>query len=178
MPASPVGRARAGLTRLGRGLLSLVLLRSPGTSPRPRTPAAEAYAGDFQGIARIEYRPYPDGRADPGEVVWAWVPFEEDPGRGKDRPVLVVARDGGRLLGLMMSSRERSAAERRDQAARGRVWVPVGSGAWDAAGRPSAVRLDRVLRLEPDRVRREGAALDRGRFDEVADRLRRLHRWP
>ena len=38
--------------------------------------------------------PEQDGEADPGEVVWAWVPFEDDPGQGKDRPVLVIARDG------------------------------------------------------------------------------------
>ena len=35
---------------------------------------------------RVEYTPEMDGDADPGEVVWAWVPYEEDPNRGKDRP--------------------------------------------------------------------------------------------
>jgi len=55
--------------------------------------------------------------------------------------------------------------------------MDVGSGAWDARGRPSEVRLDRVLRLDPDRIRREGAVLDRHRFDEVAAALRFLHGW-
>ncbi len=41
---------------------------------------------------RISYAPDLDGAADPGEVVWTWVPFEEDAAQGKDRPVLVVAR--------------------------------------------------------------------------------------
>ena len=39
----------------------------------------------------IAYAPKPDGRPDPGEVVWTWVPYEDDPSQGKDRPVLLVA---------------------------------------------------------------------------------------
>jgi hypothetical protein len=42
---------------------------------------------------KLVYSPNLDGRADPGEVVWTWVTYEEDPSRGKDRPVLVVGRD-------------------------------------------------------------------------------------
>jgi len=38
------------------------------------------------------YDPHPDGLADPGEAVWGWVPYEEDFGRGKDRPVLIIGR--------------------------------------------------------------------------------------
>lgn len=55
--------------------------------------------------ATLEYSPDLDGLADPGEVVWAWVPFEEDPDRGKDRPLLVVGRHRRALLALMMTSR-------------------------------------------------------------------------
>ena len=50
----------------------------------------------------------------------------------------------------------------------GRVWVDIGSGAWDRQGRPSEVRVNRVLRIDPDRIRREGAVLARDRFDAVA----------
>ena len=32
--------------------------------------------------ATIEYSPDLDGLADPGEVVWSWVPYEEDPHQG------------------------------------------------------------------------------------------------
>jgi hypothetical protein len=53
-----------------------------------------------------------DGRADPGEVVWTWATYDEDPTRGKDRAVLVVCRDHATLLGLMLSSQERHAADR------------------------------------------------------------------
>ena len=123
---------------------------------------------------RFDYRPRRDGRPDPGEIVWAWVAFEENDGRGKDRPVLVISRDGDELLALMLTSKDhpRDAA---DEARHGRYWMDVGTGAWDRQGRPSEVRLDRVLRLAPGDVRREGAALDRNVFDEVAARAGQLH---
>jgi PemK-like, MazF-like toxin of type II toxin-antitoxin system len=118
---------------------------------------------------KLVYSPDLDGRADPGEVVWTWVTYEEDPTRGKDRPVLVVGRDHATLLGLMMSSQERHAADRD--------WVEIGSGSWDYDGRPSWVRLDRVLDVPEESIRREGAILDRTVFDVVAARLRRDYSW-
>ena len=118
---------------------------------------------------RLVYSPDLDGRADPGEVVWTWVTYEEDPTRGKDRPVLVVGRDRATLLGLMMSSQERHAADRS--------WVGIGSGSWDDDGLPSWVRLDRVLDVPEEGIRREGAVLDRAVFDIVATRLRRDYSW-
>jgi len=45
------------------------------------------------GPVRMSYSPHTDGAPDPGEIVWTWVPFEENDGRGKDRPVLVVAAE-------------------------------------------------------------------------------------
>jgi len=150
-------------------------------TPTIRPPGA-AGAGGAAGAARgggagggidTDYRPHDDGRPDPGEVVWAWVPYEEDDGRGKDRPVLVVARDGAVLLGLMLSSRDHD-LDAADEARHGRYWVDVGTGAWDRQGRPSEVRVDRVLRLDPADVRREGAALDRARFDDVVAEFRRV----
>jgi hypothetical protein len=124
----------------------------------------------------LAYGPRDDGRPDPGEVVWAWVPFEEGDGRGKDRPVLVVARDGAQLLGLMLSSRDHD-LDAADEARHGRHWVDIGTGAWDRQRRPSEVRVDRVLRLDPADVRREGAALPRDRFDEVVAEVRRVQGW-
>ena len=55
-------------------------------------PGVGRYPGDFTGVVRPVYAPDPDGDPDPGEIVWTWVPFEDDPSQGKDRPVLVVAR--------------------------------------------------------------------------------------
>lgn len=140
--------------------------------PRRRgSPTRARYPGDFRGVPALRYTPAPDGDPDPGEVVWGWVPFEEDHGRGKDRPVLIVGHDGPWLLGLMMTSRDHDldlAQERR----RGRHWVDIGTGAWDPRRRPSEVRVDRVLRLDPTSVRREGAVLDRNRFEQVARAVR------
>ncbi|TIC84390.1 type II toxin-antitoxin system PemK/MazF family toxin [Nocardioides sp. GY 10127] len=123
----------------------------------------------------VTYAPRPDGRPDPGEVVWAWVTYEEDPRQGKDRPVLLVARDRKRLYGLMLTSQDhdRDAAQ---EARWGRYWMDVGSGAWDRQRRPSEVRLDRLIEIEETSVRREGAALDRARFDAVVTEARRFHR--
>ena len=63
------------------------------------------------------------------------------------------------------------------EARRGRVWMDIGAGAWDSRRRPSEVRLDRVLRLRPSAVRREGAIVDRALFDRVAAALRRTQGW-
>ena len=127
----------------------------------------DGYPGDFTGFVTPSYEPHPDGLADPGEVVWGWVPYEEDHNRGKDRPVLIIGRDGDYLLGLMLTSKDHD----RDHAAEarhGRHWLDVGAGDWDGQRRPSEVRLDRVLRLRPDAVRREGAALSRPVFEQVS----------
>jgi hypothetical protein len=118
---------------------------------------------------KLVYAPDLDGKADPGEIVWTWVAYEEDPTRGKDRPVLVVGRDGTVLLGLMVSSQERHASERD--------WVGIGSGDWDYEGRASWVRLDRVLDVPEEGIRREGAILERDIFDVVAGRLRVDFSW-
>jgi hypothetical protein len=125
------------------------------------------YPGDFLGAVAPRYEPHPDGLADPGEVVWAWVPYEEDHNRGKDRPVLIIGRDSGYLLGLMLTSKDHD-RDAADEARHGRHWLDVGSGEWDGQRRPSEVRLDRVLRLRPDAVRREGAALSRTVFEQVS----------
>jgi hypothetical protein len=132
--------------------------RSPKPSRTPSGPRGR----------HLAYAPDLDGRADPGEVVWTWVEFEEDASQGKDRPVLVVGRDGSRLLGLMLTSHDRDGQ---------RGWLALGPGAWDSEQRPSWVRLDRVLEIEENGIRREGAILARDRFDRVAAALRADHGW-
>ena len=127
------------------------------------------------GGASSRYAPEIDGEPDPGEVVWAWVPYEDDPSQGKDRPVLVLdtARDGEGWVGLMLSSQDHD-RDAADEARHGRYWMDVGSGGWDSQGRPSEVRLDRLIHLDRDGVRREGAALDARIFDEVVAAVRGL----
>ncbi|MFH8682641.1 type II toxin-antitoxin system PemK/MazF family toxin [Streptomyces lydicus] len=121
------------------------------------------------GTVRTTYAPDPDGDPDPGEIVWTWVPYEENDGRGKDRPVLVVAREpGGTLLAVQLSSKQHN---------NDREWVPLGTGPWDRAGRDSWVAVDRILRVHPAGMRREACALDRGRFNLVVNRLRERYGW-
>jgi len=152
----------------------------PGARPRPYTRRASlvgsAYPGDFTGRADISYSPHLDGRPDPGEVVWTWVPFEDDARKGKDRPVLLIGRDGRWLLGLMLTSKghDHDAAK---EAHFGRYWQDIGTGGWDHQRRPSEVRLDRIIRIDPRAVRREGAILDRDRFADVTRSLSAVHRW-
>ena len=123
------------------------------------------------GCVDFTYAPVPDGRPDPGEIVWAWVPFQEDPSQGKDRPVLLVARDGDRLLGLPLTSKDHD-RDAVQEASQGRFWLDIGSGSWDAERRPSEVRLDRLVEVDPATVRREGAVLDRDRFEAVVSAAR------
>ena len=118
----------------------------------------------------VSYAAEADGLPDPGEVVWTWVPYEDDPQQGKDRPVIVLARVAGAqgpdLLALQLTSKDHDRDEAQE-ASWGRHWMDVGTGDWDRERRPSEVRLDRLLRLPEADVRREGAALDRDVFDQV-----------
>jgi hypothetical protein len=134
--------------------------------------AVGTYVGDYTGGVDTVYAPRVDGDPDPGEVVWTWVPYEDDHTRGKDRPVLLVGRDGPWLLGLQLTSKDhdRDAAQ---EARHGRTWVDIGSGPWDSRRRPSEVRVDRVIRVSPDAVRREGAVLGRSTFDQVVAAMAR-----
>ncbi|WP_328302183.1 type II toxin-antitoxin system PemK/MazF family toxin [Streptomyces sp. NBC_00435] len=141
-------------------------LEQPGRDGDTATAEADPHA---IGPVQTSYAPDRDGDPDPGEIVWTWVPYEENDGRGKDRPVLVVAREAaGTLLAVQLSSK------RHDQ---DREWVPIGTGPWDSAGRESWVDVDRVLRVHEDGMRREACALDRGRFQLVVDRLRERYGW-
>jgi hypothetical protein len=121
------------------------------------------------GAVWMTYSPALDGAPDPGEVVWTWVPFEERDGRGKDRPVLVVAAEkNGTYLAVQLTSKAHDGNAE---------YVPVGSGAWDSAGRPSWVNIDRVFRLHAAGMRRETAGLPAAPFAAVEARLRQRYGW-
>jgi hypothetical protein len=130
------------------------------------------YPGDFHGRATVEYDPAPGPLAGPGEVVWTWVPFEELDGRGKDRPVLVIGRNGDHLLAAQLTTRDRNNAARRDE-----DYIDIGTGPWDPKGRPSEVNLDRILQVSPRDIRREGGVLARNVFEKVARGLRVQNGW-
>lgn len=135
------------------------------SAPKPSAPASTGasnssdYPGDYRDMINFEYSPSLDGDADPGEIVWTWVPFEEDHSQGKDRPVLLVGRDGEYLLALMMTSKDHNNREHADP-----NYLDIGSGPWDPQGRASEVKLNRVIRVRPDAMRRESAIMPEDTF--------------
>ena len=156
-------------------------LRRPGTAAvqhpvvaRPAIDHTQVYDAQQFGLPPLRYAPHPDDLPDPGEVVWTWIPYEDDPQRGKDRPVLVLARIDDSAVVLQMTSKDhdRDAAQ---EAHWGRHWMDIGSGDWDAKHRASEVRLDRLLQVPLKSVRRTGGALDERRYNAVITELRKYH---
>lgn len=158
----------------------------PASSPKPRptstpkTPATPKVAASRdvhisgnqvwdvarRGLPEFSYQPVADNDADPGEVVWTWISYEEDPTQGKDRPVVVLARTGSDVVVAQLTSKNHD-IDREQEAHWGRYWLAIGSGEWDPQGRVSSVRLDRLLLVSQRDVRREGATLDRATYNKV-----------
>jgi hypothetical protein len=144
------------------------------TTGRPVTGRPASTGIDASDVI-IEYTPSLDGDADPGEVVWTWVPYDDDPSQGKDRPVVIVGRRssglagsglaGSGLVGVALTSKQH---DREPQ-------VEVGTGPWDREGRTSYAKLERLLAVDPKQVRREGAVLGKRRFDDVIAGLEQVH---
>lgn len=160
--------------------------RSSASAPKPRpasspkTPATPKVAASRdvhisgnqvwdvarRGLPEFSYQPVADNDADPGEVVWTWISYEEDPTQGKDRPVVVLARNGSDVVVAQLTSKNHD-IDREQEAHWGRYWLAIGSGDWDPQGRVSSVRLDRLLLVSQRDVRREGASLDRATYNKV-----------
>lgn len=151
-------------------------------SARPPKHASRLSAGRFGPHATVEvdgrrlsglrlaYAPSIDGAPDPGEIIWSWVPYQEEDGRGKDRPLLVVASEpNGTVIAVPLTSKDH-------EAGRGH-FVPIGHGGWDAQGRPSWVNVKRVFRVHTAGMRREAATLDEDRYGDVTRELRRRYGW-
>ncbi len=137
--------------------------------PANRTAVVETAIPTARGLT-IGYAPAADGAPDPGEIVWAWVPFAEDPARGKDRPLLVLGRrDEERYWAMKLTSRPHD---------RDREHLALGSGDWDRSGRESWLDLDQIYLVHRDGIRREAGHLDRRRFAGVAAELTRRYGWP
>jgi hypothetical protein len=164
------------------GALSRLFRIGPATTSaaRPVTPPGGEVgrAGDSAtveiapprpGALRIAYAPDRDGDPDAGEIVWTWVPYAENDGRGKDRPVLVVARaDAEHVFAVRLTSKAHDGD---------RDFLGIGTGPWDSQGRPSWVDIDQVYRVHVDGMRCEASALDLERFVRVADALHRRYGW-
>ncbi|MFK4806584.1 type II toxin-antitoxin system PemK/MazF family toxin [Microbacterium sp. ZW CA_36] len=163
------------------GILSSILRPRRGAAPT-HPPAPRAPSQSRSGAAatvempppradalRITYAPDHDGDPDAGEIVWTWVPYAENDGRGKDRPVLVIARQSGdRVYAVRLTSKAHDGD---------RDFLAIGTGEWDAQGRPSWVDIDQLYSVHRDGMRREASALDPERFGRVADALHRRYGW-
>ena len=145
----------------------------PATSNRPNTSIREASIADA--LAHASYQPIMDGDADPGEVVWTWVPYQEDASVGKDRPAVVIGAQGEGVYLLQLTSKDHT-REAAQEAAAGRYWFDIGTGAWDSKGRPSEVRLDRALWVKATDVRREGSILPEVTWRRIVDALEEHYR--
>ncbi|WP_419818874.1 type II toxin-antitoxin system PemK/MazF family toxin [Glaciibacter flavus] len=162
---------------LGSGIRRVIsALFGTRTSPSPRADTSAGHGGagatveiDPRGMRAVSlgYAPTPNGQPDPGEIVWTWVPYEENDGRGKDRPVVIVATARGGFLAVQLTSKHHDGTD----------YLPLGPGPWDREGRPSWVILDRVFHVSAAGVRREASRLDRKRFERVASALRSRYGW-
>jgi hypothetical protein len=140
------------------GVRRLFRKKASGFGDHP--PSADVSSDDLH----IEYSPCLDGDPDPGEVVWTWVPYEEDATQGKDRPVVIIGRQGEMLLGVALTSKQHPHE------------VSIGAGPWDRSGRRSYAKIERLLLVDPVQVRREGAVLERSHFNDIVAGVRRVHR--
>ena len=128
---------------------NMLLTAAGGVRARRRRPCGRASGDDgrlaeMRSRVNIEYSPCLDGDPDPGEVVWTWVPYEEDPAQGKDRPVVIIGRQGDQLLG------DRLDVETTPRRGGDRCRVM-------GLGRPAQLRQDRALALS-----RSGKGAPRG----------------
>lgn len=168
-------RAASGDTGRGGSAAGRAVLvaRTPAQLPGPGD-VPRVYSVEDLGMPAFDYAPADDGRPEPGEVLWTWVPFEEDRSQGKDRPVVVLAEAGPCIVFAQLTSKDHDRDAARE-ARSGRRWLDVGAGGWDSKGRPSEARIDRLLCVRPERVRREGGALDGSRFTELVAAIRACH---
>ena len=163
--AQPSGRINADTRNPAKPSAVAAPSSTKATGPAA-TPATRPK--DTSGPLEVSYAPEADGEPDPGEVVWTYVSYEDDPSQGKDRPVAVIGWDGPVLGVVQLTSKD----HRRNDC------VPIGTGDWDREHRPSFAKIDRILRVKPADVRREGAVLAEDRFNNLIKELRAMHGWP
>lgn len=165
-----LGKGRTTATKTGKTAADKARERiTRRKAPKRTAPSRRRKALPPEGVVAVEYSPRIDGDPDPGEVVWTWVPFEEDPEQGKDRPVVVIGRRNRGLVGVPLTTKK------NDREAQ----ISIGTGDWDPKRRRSYARIWRMLDIDEDKTRREGAVLDRDKFDDVivaVDRYYDIHR--
>lgn len=95
----------------------------------------------------------------PGDVVWTFIRFEDEPGEGKDRPVIIIDVDGRRLSVVGMTSNSKRDGQRG--------YVHIGNGSWDHLHRDSWANVHRVVVIPRRSIRRRGGSLDPSAFKKV-----------
>jgi mRNA-degrading endonuclease toxin of MazEF toxin-antitoxin module len=151
-----VVRRVGGRVERSRMVGRLSTRRSWGSDPRP--------AGlTIRRVGRVDvsisYEPNPDAKPDPGEVVWLWIPYEEDPAVGKDRPAIAV--------GWVPSTPQDDIAVVPLTSKWHAGEVSVGLGSWDGGNKRSYAKVDQIYVVDRADVRREGASLPKPVFDQV-----------
>lgn len=145
--------------------------RRDGGADAGRMPGTATVQVDPERIAelRVGYAPSRNDQPDAGEVIWTWVPYEENDGRGKDRPVLVIGRHTAeRVYAVRMTSKPHD---------RDRDYLSIGSGGWDSQGRESWVDIEQLYSVHEDGMRREAAVLDAARYGRIAQALIARYGW-
>jgi len=163
---STTPRPRARLRTAEQHPASAPVVVEPG-----RTRGTETIRVDPDRIRdlRVGYEPDRDGAPDAGEIVWTWVPYEENDGRGKDRPVLVIGRQSAdRVYVVRLTSKPHDGD---------RDFLSIGTGAWDSQGRESWVDIELLYSVHEQGLRREAAVLDRQRYARVAKALTARYGW-
>lgn len=142
-----------------------------GEDAAGRMPGSQTVQVDPERIRDVQvgYSPSRNDVPDSGEIIWTWVPYVENDGRGKDRPVLVIGRHtSDRVYAVRMTSRDRDGD---------RDYLPIGSGSWDARGRESWVDIEQLYSVHHEGMRREAAVLDERRYARIADALVHRYGW-
>ena len=155
---------RVGSLDQGLALLNERLgTRNPAHEPRTATYVTVRPTAHLP--RNIYYAPDMDGNAEPGEVVWVTVPSHPP----RQRSMLVVGRERGEVLGLLISSEAEHASDER--------WLGIGAGEWNASGKPCWVRLDKTMIVPEIDLHRSGTIIPQRRFERVANRLRDRFDW-
>jgi hypothetical protein len=110
----------------------------------------------------MSYRPrHPDGHPDPGEIVWARVPFEDDPTQSKIRPVVIIGRaKNGNLVAVQSTSKSHRPGS-----------IPV---AW-SNDKISYIRPERLIQIDANNYQKEGSYIKRPKFQEIVDLVSSRH---
>lgn len=173
-----VNRISGALRALARFVAPTTRTHADGLRSHPKVPTEHNESGPSAtvevdppapGALTVSYAPERDGAPDAGEIVWTWVPYAENDGRGKDRPVLVIAPHGDeRVFAVRLTSKSHDGDH---------DFLEIGAGPWDSRGRPSWVDIDQVYSVHVDGMRREASALDPARFARVAEALKQRYGW-